>query len=58
MTRLDYERAIGIGLSGWEFYALVTNKVPPLTRLLRMHPALGAAAVGWLAAHLLHEVTK
>jgi hypothetical protein len=58
LRRLDIERAIGIALSGWEFYALTTKKVPPLTNLLRLHPALGAAAVGWLAAHLLHEVTK
>lgn len=58
MTRLEYERAIGVALSGWEFYALTTMKVPSLTELLRKHPLLGAAAVGWLAAHLLHEAAK
>jgi hypothetical protein len=49
------DRAIGIALSAWELYALTTQRVPALTDMLRRHPVLGAAAVGWLAVHLLHE---
>lgn len=55
---MDYRRVVGIALSGWEFAALTTAKVPSLTEILRMHPVLGAAAVGWLAAHVLHEVSR
>jgi hypothetical protein len=47
------DRAIGILLSGYEFYALTTQRSPAITDLLRRHPTLGAAAVGWLAMHLL-----
>lgn len=48
-------RHIGIVLAGWEFLALTTRRVPPLTDILRTHPILGAGAVGWLAVHLLAQ---
>lgn len=50
-TRTD--DAIGIVLSAWELLALTTRRIPTLSSLLRSHPVLSAAAVGWLAVHLL-----
>jgi hypothetical protein len=47
------DRTIGIVLAAYEFYALSTGQVPALTDILRQHPVLGNAAVGWLAVHLL-----
>lgn len=49
------KRSIGVALSVWEFAALATGRIPPLTDLLRRHPALGAMATGWVAWHLLSE---
>lgn len=53
VDQMRADRAIGIALSAWEFYALTTQRAPALTDILRRHPLLGAAAVGWLAVHLL-----
>lgn len=52
---MTHSRAIGIALSGWEFAALTTGRIPALTTLLRRNPVLGAFATGWVAAHLLSE---
>lgn len=46
----------GIGLCTYEAIALAVDDpqlVPPITDILRQHRLLGAAAVGWVAVHLL-----
>lgn len=48
-------RTIGSLIAAYELVALSTRRVPPITDILRKHPILGAAAVGWLAVHLLHH---
>jgi hypothetical protein len=52
---MSLRRAVGVGLSAYELVALATGRVPALTDLLRLHRVLSAAAVGWLAVHLLAE---
>lgn len=48
-------RTLGILLSAWELIGLTgrVRWIPPMTTVLRKHPILGAAAVGWVAVHLL-----
>lgn len=51
---MTYTRVMAIGLSAYELVATATGRLPALTDILRRHPVMGAAAVGWLAVHLLH----
>lgn len=49
----SYKRVVAIGVSGYELFACVSGRVPPITDICRAHPIAAGIVVGWCAYHFM-----
>jgi len=52
------DKAVIVGLCGYEVIAVVSGKLPPITSICRQHRSVEAVLLLWLAVHLHRKIAE